>query len=69
MTQRSAEDWQRYAQETAVALELAIGAEDWPAVMGVFGNLARAAHALMQFPLPDEIESAPVFTAAGERAQ
>jgi 1-carboxybiuret hydrolase subunit AtzG-like len=65
MTQppRSPEELRRYAEETAATLGLAVAPADWPAVLGVLANLARVAAPLLAFPLPDDAEPAPVFTA------
>ncbi|HXN66772.1 MAG TPA: DUF4089 domain-containing protein [Bradyrhizobium sp.] len=56
-------DPQRYVVDTAAAIGLSIAAEDMPAVVGIFANLARVAAPLMAFPLPAEAEPSPVFRA------
>jgi hypothetical protein len=46
----------------AVALGLTIDSARRPGVLLNFERIARQAQALMEFPLPDEIELAPVFS-------
>lgn len=60
-------DLQRYVEQTAAAIGLSIAPEDMPAVVGIFGNLARVAGPLMEFPLPADAEPSPVFVAGGTR--
>jgi hypothetical protein len=62
-TPSSPDQWRRYIEETAAAHGLSIPAEDLPALLAVFANLARVAEPLMAFPLPDDTDQAPVFTA------
>ena len=61
-TPSSPDHWRRYVEETAAAHGLSIAAEDVPALLAVFANLARVAEPLMAFPLPDDTDQAPVFT-------
>jgi hypothetical protein len=62
-------DLQRYVDDAAAAIGLSIAAEDMPAVVGIFANLARVAAPLMQFPLPVDTEPSPVFAAGETRRQ
>jgi len=61
------DDLQRYVEQTAAAIGLPIAAADMPTVVAIFATLARVAAPLMEFPLPEEAEPAPVFTAEGVR--
>jgi hypothetical protein len=47
---------------SAVALGLTLDAGHRPGVLLNFERIARQAHALMEFPLSDEVELAPVFS-------
>ena len=69
MTESSAspDDLRRYVEQTAAALGLPIAAEDMLAVVAIFANLASVAAPLMEFPLPEDAEPAPVFTAESVR--
>jgi hypothetical protein len=58
-------DLQRYVAEASAAIGLSIAAQDMPAVVAIFANLARVAAPLMEFPLPADAEPSPVFTAGG----
>jgi hypothetical protein len=58
-------DLQRYVDDATAAIGLSIAAQDMPAVVGIFANLARVAAPLMEFPLPVDAEPLPVFTAGG----
>ena len=60
-------DLQRYIEQTAAAIGLAIAPEDMPAVVGIFSNLARVAGPLMEFPLPADAEPSPIFVAGRMR--
>jgi hypothetical protein len=60
-TARSPDELKRYVQETAVTIGLSIAPEDLPIVLAVFANLANVAAPLMEFPLPEEAEPAPIF--------
>jgi hypothetical protein len=60
-------DLQSYVDQAAAAIGLSIAAQDMPAVVGIFANLARVATPLMEFPLPADAEPSPVFTAGGTR--
>jgi 1-carboxybiuret hydrolase subunit AtzG-like protein len=60
-------DLHHYVDQAAAAIGLSIAAEDMPAVVGIFTNLARVATPLMAFPLPADTEPSPVFTAGGMR--
>ena len=54
-------DAQRYIDGAAAALALAIAAAHRAGVLANFERLADAARLIMEFPLPDETEAAPVF--------
>ena len=60
-------DLQSYVDQAAAAIGLPIAAQDMPAVVSIFANLARVATPLMEFPLPADAEPSPVFTAGGTR--
>ena len=64
---KSSDELRHYVETTAAAIGLSIAAEDMPAVVAVFANLARVTEPLMEFPLPDDVEPSPVFTAGGAK--
>jgi hypothetical protein len=54
-------------RRTAQQSGLAIADDDLERAKPIFANLARVAGQLMAFPLPAEIEAAPVFTPRGKQ--
>jgi hypothetical protein len=52
----------KYAPLAAAAIGLPLAPEDLGDVIGALSVLARAAAAVMAFPLPEEIVAAAVFT-------
>jgi hypothetical protein len=56
-------DLDAYLDATADALGLTVAPEDRAAVRAQLAALFAAAELVMEFPLPDEIEPAPVFRA------
>jgi len=59
MTDRA--DVARHADETAAALGLPLAADHRDGVLDNLAILLTASRLFMEFPLPDEIEPAPVF--------
>jgi hypothetical protein len=68
-TVESERDLTAYVHRTAEIVGIQLAAHDEAAVVAVFANLARRAAFLFAAPLPEEIESASIFTAfdVGER--
>jgi hypothetical protein len=54
-------DAARYLDGAAAALALEIAPEHRPGVLANLERLAEVARLIMEFPLPDETEAAPVF--------
>jgi hypothetical protein len=54
-------DAARYMDAAAAALALPIAPEHRPGVVANLERLAAMAALVMEFPLPDETEAAPVF--------
>ena len=54
-------DAARYLDGAAAALALEIAPEHRPGVLANLERLAEAARLVMEFPLPDATEAAPVF--------
>lgn len=50
-----------YVEHTAQLLDLPIAPEYRPGVVENFARIAAIATLVMEFPLPDDIEPAPVF--------
>jgi hypothetical protein len=50
-----------YVDETARRVGLPIAPEHRPGVVQFTGGLLAAAALVMEFPLPDDVEAAPVF--------
>ena len=50
-----------YVEQTAQLLDLPIAPEYRPGVVENFARIAAIATLVMEFPLPDDIEPAPVF--------
>jgi Protein of unknown function (DUF4089) len=63
---QTSEQLGRYVEETAATMGVSIAPADLPVVIAIFANLARVAHPLMAFELPDTAEPAPLFTARSE---
>lgn len=57
----SAPDLTAYVREMSELLGLAIAPDYVPNVVKNVATLAAAAKLVMEFPLPDEVEAAPVF--------
>jgi hypothetical protein len=55
------EDLGAYVDEAAKLIDLPIAAEHRPGVIQFVGVIMGAAAAVMEFPLPDDVEGAPVF--------
>jgi Protein of unknown function (DUF4089) len=55
------EDLAAYVDGAARLIDLPIAAEHRPAVVRAMEMIVAAANLVMEFPLPDEIEAAPVF--------
>jgi hypothetical protein len=58
-------DLQRYVAEASAAIGLSIAAQDMPAVVAIFANLARVATPLKEFQFQPESETYTVFAAGG----
>jgi hypothetical protein len=54
-------DVAEYAERAAVAIGLPLDPERRPAVGQQLAGLLAAAALVLEFPLPDEVEAAPVF--------
>ncbi len=54
-------DFTTYVEQTAQLLDLPLAVEHLPGVVENFGRIAAIATLVMEFPLPDMIEPAPVF--------
>jgi hypothetical protein len=50
-----------YVEQTAQLLDLPIAPEYRPGVVENFARIAAIATLVMEFPLPDDIEPAPIF--------
>lgn len=50
-----------YVDAAATAIALPIAPEHRPGVIQFMGVILSAATLVMEFPLPDEVEAAPVF--------
>lgn len=55
-------DAARYVPLAAASVGLTLAPEELAAVIGAFGVLARVAGPVMEFPLPEELVAAAVFT-------
>ena len=55
------EDLGAYVDGAAELIDLPIAAEDRAAVVRAMEGLAAAGRLVMEFPLPDDVEAAPVF--------
>jgi 1-carboxybiuret hydrolase subunit AtzG-like len=53
-----------YVDEAAKLIGLPIAPEHRPGVIAFLGGLLGAADLVMEFPLPEEVEAAPVFEPA-----
>ncbi len=62
-------DLARHALETAALSGVEIPADDLPAVVGVFSNLARVAAPLLAFSIPEETVAAPVYKAFESKSE
>jgi hypothetical protein len=68
MTDATEVDMRTYADTMAKALGLPLTAEYVPQVEANLAVAFRLVQLVLDFPLPDEAEPAPVFAAQGNRA-
>jgi hypothetical protein len=54
-------DIEAYVAATAAAIGLPIAPENLPLVVDIFRTNAAIAQGYLDFPLPDDLEAAPVF--------
>ncbi|MEO8891204.1 MAG: DUF4089 domain-containing protein [Coleofasciculaceae cyanobacterium] len=50
-----------YVEQTSQVLDLPIDPEYYPSVVKNFASICAIAKLVTEFPLPDEIEAAPLF--------
>ena len=50
-----------YVDQVSLLLDLRLGREHRPGIVENFATLVKLAKLINEFPLPDEIEAAPVF--------
>lgn len=62
MTDTKPFDAAAYTDAAAATHGLSIAPEHRPGVIENVALLHRMAHAVIEFPLPDDVEAAPVFT-------
>ncbi len=51
----------RYVEQTAQVIDLPLAPEYRPSVVENFTKIAAIATLVMEFPLPEDIEAAPIF--------
>lgn len=61
MTNNSNHTLENYINLAAILLELPITPESQPGVLEHFANLDKTAKQVMEFPLSDDTEPAPIF--------